>query len=32
MAALGGEEWVIDGLIYHGPPPPVPLLLSPPTE
>jgi hypothetical protein len=29
MAALGGEEWVIDGLIYHGPPPPVPPLPSP---
>jgi hypothetical protein len=24
MAALGGEEWVIDGLIYQGPPPAVP--------
>jgi hypothetical protein len=22
IAALGGEEWVIDGLIYQGPPPP----------
>jgi len=29
MAALGGEEWVIDGLIYQGPPPPVPPLPSP---
>ena len=29
MAALGGEEWVIDGLIYHGPPPPVPPLPPP---
>jgi hypothetical protein len=28
MAALGGEEWVIDGLIYEGPPPPVPPLPS----
>lgn len=29
MAALGGEAWVIDGLVYHGPPPPVPPLPSP---
>jgi hypothetical protein len=28
MAALGGQEWVFDGLIYHGPPPPVPTLSS----
>ena len=28
----GGEEWVIDGLIYQGPPPPVPPLPSPATE
>jgi hypothetical protein len=26
QAALGGEEWVVDGFIYHGPPPPVPPL------
>ncbi len=32
MAALGGEEWVIDGLIYEGPPPPVPPLPSPASE
>jgi hypothetical protein len=32
MAALGGEEWVIDGIIYHGPPPPVPPLPSPASE
>ena len=32
MAALGGEEWVIDGLIYEGPPPPVPALPSPASE
>ena len=32
MAALGGEEWVIDGLIFHGPPPPVPPLPSPASE
>jgi hypothetical protein len=29
MAAHGGEEWVIDGLIYQGPPPPMPPLPSP---
>jgi hypothetical protein len=29
MAALGGEEWVIDGIIYQGPPPPLPPLPSP---
>jgi hypothetical protein len=32
MAALGGEEWVVDGLIYQGPPPPVPPLPSPASE
>jgi hypothetical protein len=32
MAALGGAEWVIDGLIYEGPPPPVPPLPSPASE
>jgi hypothetical protein len=32
MAALGGEEWVIDGIIYQGPPPPVPPLPSPAGE
>lgn len=32
MAALGGEEWVIDGIIYQGPPPPVPPLPSPANE
>jgi hypothetical protein len=32
MAALGGEEWVIDGLIYEGPPPPVPPLPTPVSE
>jgi hypothetical protein len=29
QAALGGQEWVSDGFIYHGPPPPVPPLPSP---
>jgi hypothetical protein len=32
MAALGGEEWVIDGLVYDGPPPPVPPPPSPASE
>jgi hypothetical protein len=32
MAALGGEEWVIDGLLYEGPPPPAPPLPSPASE
>ena len=32
MAALGGEEWVIDGLIYQGPPPSVPPLPLPAGE
>ena len=31
-AALGGTEWVVDGYIYHGPPPPVPPLPSPASE
>jgi len=32
MAAHGGEQWVIDGIIYRGPPPPVPPLPSPASE
>jgi hypothetical protein len=32
MAALGGEEWVIDGFIYHGPPAPVLPLPSPASD
>jgi len=32
LAALGGQEWVFDGLIYHGPPPPIPPLPSPSSE
>jgi hypothetical protein len=32
QAALGGEEWVVDGFVFHGPPPPVPPLPSPSSE